>query len=108
MYNDIYKVIDDSMSDSQIGSRKEKNIRNHIWVVNSILCDVLSTKKKKTIDLLIYDYKQCFDGLWLEECLNDMYTGGLNNNKFNSLQTANLSVELVVHTPIGKTETGNI
>ena len=60
MYLDIYDIIDKSMSDSQIGSRKKKNIRNHIWVVNSIVCDTLSTQKKKTINIKIYDYNQCF------------------------------------------------
>ena len=37
IYQDIYNVIDKSMSDAQIGSRKGKNIRNHIWVLNSII-----------------------------------------------------------------------
>ena len=30
IYQDIYKVVDNSMSDSQIGSIKGKNIRNHV------------------------------------------------------------------------------
>ena len=51
IYRDIYEIIDESMSDSQIGSRKEKNIRNHVWVLNSIICDTLSSKAKKSIDL---------------------------------------------------------
>ena len=45
VYKDIYEIIDESMSDSQIGSRKGKNIRNHVWVLNSIICDTLSAKK---------------------------------------------------------------
>ena len=48
IYLDIYETIDNSMSDSQIGSKQNKNIRNHIWVLNSIICDVLSSKKKKS------------------------------------------------------------
>ena len=108
MYLDIYDIIDKSMSDSQIGSRKKKNIRNHIWVVNSIVCDTLSTKKKKPIDIQIYDYKQCFDSLWLEECLNDMYAGGLQDDKLNLLHNANTHVNIAVRTPVGKTERGSI
>ena len=46
IYEDKYEQIDQSMSDSQVGGRKGKNIRNHIWVVNGIICDILSTKKK--------------------------------------------------------------
>ena len=37
IYADKYRVIDNSMSDSNIGARKRKNIHNHIFVVNSIL-----------------------------------------------------------------------
>ena len=108
IYLDIYETIDNSMSDSQIGSRKNKNIRNHIWVLNSIICDVLSSKKKKAVDVQINDYKQCFDSLWLEECLNDMYSGGLKDDKLNLIHNANSLVKIVVKTPVGKTESGSI
>ena len=60
IYRDIYETINESMSDSQIGSRKGMNIRNHVWVLNSIICDTLSRKGNKPIDIHIYDYKQCF------------------------------------------------
>ena len=49
IYQDIYETIDKSMSDSQIGSRRDKNIRNHVWILNSIVCDILTTKKKKPV-----------------------------------------------------------
>ena len=60
IYIDEYDTIDGSMSDSQVGSRKGKNIRNHIWIVNGVISDVLSRKAKKPVDIHIYDYKQCF------------------------------------------------
>ena len=44
IYKDKYQVIDSNMSDSQVGGRKGKNVRNHIWILNGIICDVLSTK----------------------------------------------------------------
>ena len=108
VYKDIYQIIDNSMSDSQIGSRKGRNIRNHIWIINSIICDILNDKKKKPIDIQVYDYKQCFDSLWLEECMNDMFTGGLQDDKFNLLYNANSLVKIVVRTPVGKTESDDI
>ena len=79
-----------------------------MWVLNSMISDTLSTKKKKPIDVQIYDYKQCFDSLWLEECLNDMYSGGLRDDKFNLLHNANSLVNIAVRTPEGKTKSGNI
>ena len=109
IYNDTYEEISESMSDSQIGSRKGKNIRNHIWVLNGIITDVLSSKKKTPVDVQIFDYKQCFDSLWLKECMNDIYSGGLNDDKFAlDLYNANTSVKVAVKTPVGKTDSGSI
>ena len=53
------------MSDSNIGARKGKNIRNHIFVVNSVINEVLSKQAKEPIDIMVMDYKQMFDS----ECL---------------------------------------
>ena len=55
IYKDKYDTIDKSMSDSNIGARKHKNIRNHIFVVNSVIHDVLSKKSKEPIDIMILD-----------------------------------------------------
>ena len=108
IYQEIYEIIDKSMSESQIGSRRGKNIRNHVWILNSIVSDILSTKKKNPVDIQIYDYKQCFDGLWLEECLNDVYSGGLKDDKLNLLHNAKSLVNIVVKTPVGKTDQTSI
>ena len=43
----IYKI-DNLMSDSNIGDRKQKNIRNHIFTVNPIIHDVMKKKVKET------------------------------------------------------------
>jgi hypothetical protein len=34
VYEDKYDKVDASMSDSNVGARKKKNIRNHIFVIN--------------------------------------------------------------------------
>ena len=53
MYFDKYGAIDSSMGDSQVGERKGENVINHIWVLNIIICEILSTKKKTPIDIQI-------------------------------------------------------
>jgi hypothetical protein len=42
--------------------------------------------------------------LWLEECLNDLYSAGLQDDKFQLLYNVNSSVNVAVKTPVGKTE----
>ena len=73
IYHDKYDILDQNMSDSNVGARRGKNIRNHIFIINGIINDVLSSKAKKSIDIQILDYKQCFDAMWLEETLNHLY-----------------------------------
>ena len=108
IYLDVYAVLDKSMSDSQVVERKRKNIRNHLWIVNGIISDITSRKNKRPIDLQIFNYKQCFDSLWVQECMNDIYEGGLKDDKFALLHNANSSVNIVVKTQVGRTSQENI
>ena len=61
---------------------------------------ILRCKKKYPVDL------QIFDSLWLEECLNDLYTAGLDDDKFQLLYNVNSHVNVAVKTPVGKTGRG--
>ena len=76
IYKDKYDIVDNNKSDSKVGARKKKNIRGHIFVLNGIINEAIK-KKDKTIDLVMVDYKQCFNSLWLEECINDLFGAGI-------------------------------
>ena len=108
IYMDKYSCLDSSISDAQVGGRKGKSVRNHIWVLNAVICDILSKKKKTPVDLQIFDYKECFDSLWLEDCMNDMYNGGIQDDKFSLLYKMNTLVNVAVRTPVGKNNRGTI
>ena len=108
IYIDKYSIIDENMSDSQVGGRKVKNVRNHVWVVNGIISEVLSSKKKPPVDIQIFDYKQCFDSLWMEECLSDLYKSGVRDDKLALLYNINKHVKIAVKTPVGRTDREDI
>ena len=76
--------------------------------MHGIITDVLSSKSKKPIDIQIYDYKQCFDSLWLQECLNDFYSAGAQDDKFALLYNVNSNVKIAVRTPVGRTNRESI
>ena len=101
IYNEKYQIIDQAMSDSNIGARKQKNIRNHIFVVNSVLHDVLKNKSKKPIDLMVLDYKQMFDSECLYECMNDLYEAGVKDDLLPLIYEANRTSYVAVQTPHG-------
>ena len=102
IYNDKYDIVDESMSDSNVGARKKKNIRNHIFILNGLINE--SIKKKIPLDILIVDYRQCFDSLWLDECINDMFEAGIKDDKLSLIYKLNSSNQVAVKTPFGLTE----
>ena len=101
IYKDKYDIIEGSMSDSNIGARKKKNIRNHIFIVNSIIHDVLSNKSNEPVDIMVLDYKQMFDSECLFECMNDIYEAGVSDEIFSILYEANRENFVAVKTPNG-------
>ena len=103
-----YEKVTQSMTDCQIGARKNKSVRNHLFVLNSIISDVMSTKKKKSIDLNILDFKQMFDSEELTNVLNAFYDAGVKDDMFAIVNEANKSVKFAVRTPTGLTDIRSI
>ena len=61
LHERTYQKVASSMTVSQIGAQKLKSVRNHIFVLNSIISDVLGSVKKPPIDISVMDYSQMFD-----------------------------------------------
>ena len=101
IYKDKYTIIEESMSDSNIGARKKKNIRNHIFIVNSVIHDVMSKKSKEPVDIMVLDYKQMFESECLFESLNDVYEAGVTDDTFPLSYEANKETFVAVKTPNG-------
>ena len=103
IYNDQYDMIDSNLSDSNIGARKQKNIRNHTFIVNGIINDTIMSKNKN-IDIAVLDYRQCFDALSADITINDLYEVGLTNNELNLISECDASSNIAVKTPVGMTQ----
>ena len=103
IYKEEYDIIDSHMSDSNIGARKRKNIRNHIFLLNGVINEA-NNNKNKSIDIVILDYKQCFDGMWIQDSLNDLYEAGVNNQNLALIYEANSKNRVAVKTPDDITE----
>ena len=101
IYNDTRGVVE--MSDSQVGGRLEYSIRNHLFVVYSIINSVLN-KEGPPVDIHLYDLRKCFDGLWLEECCNNLYEAGITDDKLALIFEGNRTNRVAVKTPGGLTD----
>ena len=80
IHNRTYENVASLITDSQIGAQKNKSVRNHTFVLNAIISDVLSSVKKPPIDLCVMDYRQMFDMEELKICLNALYEAGVKND----------------------------
>ena len=91
------------MSDSNVGGRRKKNIRNHLFIINGIINDVINGKKD-AIDIQVIDYRQCFDSMWLSESINDLFETGIQDDNLALIHASNATNLVAVKTPAGLTE----
>ena len=50
----------------------------------------------------ILDYRQCFDSMWMEEVINDLWEAGIQDDNLSLIARVNETVEVTVKTPFGK------
>ena len=53
IYQDTFQDIDSMMSDSNVGARKKRNIRDHLFVVNGIINNVKNGKGQDSVEIEI-------------------------------------------------------
>ena len=107
IYNDEYPKLDKYLSDCNVGGRKGRSVRDNIFVLNAIM-NSIRRGNKEAHDAQVYDVKQCFDALWLQECINALYEAGITNDKLNLLYLTNSSAEIAIKTSTGITNRENI
>ena len=95
IYNDVYPSIDSNLTDCNVGGRKGRNIRDNLFVVGAVM-NSSQKLNSEALDICVYDVEKCFDALWLQECINDIYMAGLRNDKLNLLYLSNLNANVAV------------
>ena len=99
---DEYKHVGENMGQFQVGNQKERNIRDHSLIIHAIVNE--ARHKKKRIDILFTDIKQCFDSVWLDEATNDLYDSGVVSRNLNLLYEGNSKTRMCVETNFGRSE----
>jgi hypothetical protein len=85
------------LTDANVGARKQRNIRDNIFVINAIINSVINGGYE-AVGVQIYDIEKCFDSLWLEEVINSLYEAGLRDDNLKLLyllnQNANIAIKI--------------
>ena len=110
LYMKLYPHIEKGMSDCNIGSRKGKNVRNHLFIVYGVINSVLK-ERKHCVDVQIYDLVQAFDSLWLKDCMNELYEilpQKMRDRRLALVYETNVKNLVAINTPVGQTDRVNI
>ena len=95
------------LSDCNVGDRKERSVRNNIFVLNAIVNSIIKGTKEPH-DVQVYNVEKCFDALWLKECINAIYEACLHNDKLNLLYLTNAHAEIAIKVSTGVTDRATI
>ena len=102
IYSDFYDIMDGNMSDSNVGGRKNRNIRDNLFIVNGVIN--FARKEKLEVDINLYDIAKCFDSMWYEETMYDLWDSGIQDDKFAVIAKLNEKCKIAIKTPVGITE----
>ena len=108
IYNLIIDIIEDELSPSNIGARRNKSPRDHLFVVNAVVNETVQGEDDGCKDLVFSDVSQCFDSLWTNKTLLDLYSNGVQSHLLNLIHELSKSANIVIKTPVGNSEEGVI
>ena len=60
LYNDIYPIVDENLTDANVGARKGRNIRDNLFVLNAVMNSV-TKGNEQPCELGVYDLEKAFD-----------------------------------------------
>ena len=61
-------------------------------------------KEQIEVDINLYDISKCFDAMWYQETMNDMWDVGIQDDKFALMAKMNEKCNIAIKTPVGITE----
>ena len=68
------------MTYSNIGARRKKGCRNHIWIINNINYEHSRSVKLAQLVLQSWDFSQMFDSMVLDTTISDLYDHGADDD----------------------------
>ena len=99
LLDDKYDIIDNYMSDSNVGCRRERGIRDHLSIVNRVIHKHCNSKNNP-ITIQVLDYQSCFDSLWQDKVTSELFDAVVTDDKLALLHRINVNY-VCIQTPVG-------
>ena len=62
LFNNFYTDLDKNMSESNLGSRKKRNLKDHLLIMNGVINSVINGKEE-CVNIQIFDLEKSFNSL---------------------------------------------
>ena len=86
----------------QCGATKRKSPADNVFITNA--CIDHAKYLNKSVYMAFYDFKQCFDKLWLEDCIIGLWNIGMKDQMLSLILSMNETSEIIVQSPCGKSD----
>ena len=73
IHADYYDHIEENLGCSNVGGRKQRNIRDHLFVLYSVINDVEKGEKDEELEVQGIDIIKCFDEMGFKETHIDLW-----------------------------------
>ena len=90
------------MPEMQTASKKQRSTTDNIVIVNAII--EKRTIEKRNTYVFFADAVQCFNKLWLQDCIPELAKLGYNKNDLQILYKLNETAQVKINTPYGDIE----
>ena len=84
VHNDSYYTIDSNLTDGNVGARKQRSVRDNIFVIGAMTNSVVNGRSAP-IQVQVVDAIKCFDKLWLQDCIKSLYEAGVTHDHLHLL-----------------------
>ena len=104
LYNRIYNKL--NISEFQGGGRKGRGTQENLFIIRALIDNHLNNNRP--LIMVLYDFKTCFDSLWLEDTIIDLYFNGIKTDDLSLLYHMNQNCQMQIKTPFGLTKEFNV
>ncbi len=85
----------------QAGGTKNRSTADQTFLIRSAINH--SKYMNQCLYITLYDFSQCFDSLWLQDCLLSLWEIGISSEILNIIASLNETCNIIVKTPVGMT-----
>ena len=100
--NRIIPCIELYYSKFQAGGKQNRSTVDNLFLLTAVIDH--AAYRNSSIILTLYDFKTCFDSLWLEDCLNVLWDARIQNELFSIIYQLNKTCCITAQTPFGPTD----